>query len=167
MLATMEYMLATPAPADEQEQAARVAQSLYRHEQFDSWKSKLTAALARQSAGLLHLHAIGQPVGATGQHYAGARPVPLSSIVGSEGRSNDFDRSFHPLTSNSKDRWISVASARQRGVPLPPVQLIQVGNTYYVRDGHHRISVAHALGEQYIDAEVTVWETDAAGELLF
>jgi len=27
-----------------------------------------------------------------------------------------------------------------------------------VRDGHHRISVARALGEDYIDAHVTDWE---------
>jgi len=32
---------------------------------------------------------------------------------------------------------------------------------YFVRDGHHRISVARALGQAYIDAEVTVWEVDS------
>jgi ParB-like chromosome segregation protein Spo0J len=32
-----------------------------------------------------------------------------------------------------------------------------VGDTYYVRDGHHRISVARVLGQQYIDARVTIW----------
>jgi hypothetical protein len=29
-----------------------------------------------------------------------------------------------------------------------------------VRDGHHRISVARALGEGYIDAEVMQWEIE-------
>jgi hypothetical protein len=48
--------------------------------------------------------------------------------------------------------------ARDESVPLPPIKLIQVGDCYYVRDGHHRLSVARALGEQFIEAEVTVWE---------
>jgi hypothetical protein len=43
--------------------------------------------------------------------------------------------------------------------PLPPVELIQVGDVYFVRDGHHRISVARMMGQDSIDAEVTVWET--------
>jgi len=37
---------------------------------------------------------------------------------------------------------------------MPPVQLTEKNSRYYVRDGHHRISVAHALGETFIDAEV-------------
>ena len=41
---------------------------------------------------------------------------------------------------------------------LPPIELIRVGGEYYVRDGHHRLSVAHALGEHFIEAEVTVWD---------
>jgi ParB-like chromosome segregation protein Spo0J len=51
-----------------------------------------------------------------------------------------------------------VAEARLRGINLPPVQLIEVGGRYYVRDGHHRISVAQALGDTFIDAEVTRWQ---------
>jgi hypothetical protein len=54
--------------------------------------------------------------------------------------------------------WLSVAVARQRGKSLPPVKLIQVGDVYYVQDGHHRISVARALGQRDIEAEVTVWQ---------
>jgi hypothetical protein len=46
---------------------------------------------------------------------------------------------------------------------LPPVRLIQVGDVYFVRDGHHRISVAKALGQTEIDAVVSVWH--AAGPL--
>jgi hypothetical protein len=41
---------------------------------------------------------------------------------------------------------------------LPPVVLVQVGDVYFVRDGHHRISVARALGQLDIEAEVTVWQ---------
>jgi len=83
--------------------------------------------------------------------------VPLSDIVGSEGRGDDFDRKFRPLRSHHKDRWLNIFGARATGASLPPVDLIQVGEHYFVRDGHHRISVARALGQVEIDALVTVW----------
>lgn len=86
--------------------------------------------------------------------YAGTRPVRISKIRGSENRCQDFDREFNPRSEKNLGRWLSVAQARLGGAVLPPVELIQVGNNYYVRDGHHRISVARALGEEYVDAEI-------------
>ena len=80
--------------------------------------------------------------------------VPLGKIVGSEGRVKDFDHDFHPLADHNDQRWISVAAARRQGKPLPPVDLIQVGDEYYVRDGHHRISVAKASGQTEIEARI-------------
>jgi hypothetical protein len=38
--------------------------------------------------------------------------------------------------------------------------LIQVGEAYFVRDGHHRISVARAFGYKTIEAEITVWNVE-------
>src|SRR6266508_3609036 len=75
-----------------------------------------------------------------------------------EGRCDDFDVGFHPLKEHTEERWVSVARAQLRGLGLPPVELIQMGDAYFVRDGHHRISVAAALGQQEIDAVVTVWQ---------
>ncbi len=80
--------------------------------------------------------------------------VPLHKIVGSEGRTRDFDNAFHPLVDHIRDRWIGIAAARRQGVVLPPVELIQVGSAYYVRDGHHRISVAKAFGQKEIEAQI-------------
>ena len=37
------------------------------------------------------------------------------------------------------------------------MELVQLGDLYFVREGHHRISVAQAMGQESIDAEVTVW----------
>jgi hypothetical protein len=51
---------------------------------------------------------------------------------------------------------LNIAKLRLEGRPLPPVELIQVGDSYFVRDGHHRISVARAFGQTAIDAQVTV-----------
>lgn len=86
--------------------------------------------------------------------------MAIERILGSEGRSSDFDRDFNPLRDHNKGRWLGVAAARQRGKPLPPVALIQVGDVYFVQDGHHRISVARALGQWAIEASVVVWQVD-------
>jgi hypothetical protein len=92
------------------------------------------------------------------QYYVGVRTVPLNRIKGSEGRSTDFDCDFNPLHARTRDRWMSIAIARSQGDTLPLVELIQLGEDYFVRDGHHRISVAHAFSEEYIDAVVIVLE---------
>ena len=89
---------------------------------------------------------------------AGLRTVPIDQIRGSEGRASDFDRDFNPLQERTRERWVSIATARERGRTLPPIDLVQVGDTYFVRDGHHRISVARALGEQAIEARVVIWQ---------
>jgi hypothetical protein len=43
----------------------------------------------------------------------------------------------------------------RRGEAMPPVDLLRIGEIYFVRDGHHRVSVARALGHTDIDAYVT------------
>jgi hypothetical protein len=80
--------------------------------------------------------------------------IPVESIVGSESRSADFDHHFNPLKAHLLQRWVSIALARRNGVALPPVELLQDGNEYYVRDGHHRISVAKMLGQLEIEAVI-------------
>ena len=95
------------------------------------------------------------------RRYDGVYSVPLSEIGGSEGR-DDFDARFHPLREDMSKRWLGVARAALRGEHLPPVELIRAGDVYYVRDGHHRISVARALGQTHIDAAVTAWDVAPA-----
>jgi hypothetical protein len=95
------------------------------------------------------------------RYYAGTQVVPLAAIRGSESRAADFDAGFHPCRPHDRARWLSVATAWYQGVALPPVELIQVGEHYYVRDGHHRISIAAALRVRDIEASVTVWQSVA------
>ncbi len=80
--------------------------------------------------------------------------VPLNRIVGSQDRSTDFDADFNPLKAHIRERWISVAAARRIGVVLPPVELVQAWDGFYVQDGHHRISVANAMGQVEIEARI-------------
>jgi hypothetical protein len=86
--------------------------------------------------------------------YLGVQNVSLDAISGTENRSTEFDANFYPTADHIEERWVNVAIAFLRGIPLPPVLLIKVGNDYYVRDGHHRISVMRALGFSSSEAEV-------------
>jgi uncharacterized ParB-like nuclease family protein len=89
-------------------------------------------------------------------HDGGIRTVPINSIRGSLGRTQDFDVAFRPLKAHTRSRWLSVASAWVDEVALPPVELVQVGEHYFVRDGHHRLSVAKAFGQESIEATVVI-----------
>jgi hypothetical protein len=83
--------------------------------------------------------------------------VRLAQIVGSVDRGpHPFDRRFDPNADSAWGRFASVVRARNDGVELPPVWLQEGEDGYYVLDGHHRVAVAHALGDTEIRAEVRV-----------
>ncbi len=75
------------------------------------------------------------------------------------GRSRDFDRNFLPIQKHTQSCWVNIAVATAMDVGLPLIDLVRVNGVYYVKDGHHRISVAKAFGALEIEAEVTVWDT--------
>lgn len=133
------------------------AVTLYARSRRHGRRGRFWSTRSRDSRRLLDLSEIGDTYRVEARSYAGLHTVPIEQIRGSEGRSNDFDRDFHPLQDHCKGRWLRVAAARDRDRVLPPVVLVQVGDVYFVRDGHHRISVARALGQLDIEAEVTVW----------
>jgi hypothetical protein len=89
-----------------------------------------------------------------GESYKGLKVVPVSKIVGSEGRYRDFNKTFLPKHSHTKKRWTSVDEAHLKDVILPPIKLYEIGGVYFVRDGNHRVSVAASQGVEAIDAEV-------------
>ncbi len=132
---------------------------LYRSMQTKAFFERIFSRLTGHSRKLLDMAAEVSGRKIRGRHYAGAKTVPINQIRGSEGRSGDFDIDFNPMNSRTAGRWLSVAVASSEGVILPPVELIQLGADYFVRDGHHRISVARALGEKFVDAVVTALQS--------
>ena len=135
-------------------------QELYRSIHKKAFLRKVFSSLTGHCRKLLDLNTEVSERRILRQHYAGSRTVAINRIKGSEGRADDFDCDFNPLYSRTRDRWMSVAIARSRGDTLPLVELIQLGDDYFVRDGHHRISVARAFSEEYIDAVITVLELE-------
>jgi hypothetical protein len=87
---------------------------------------------------------------------AGLCAIPVASIVGTAeaAKTRSFDRRFRPNPS-SRGRWQRLWMAGRRGAPLPPISVYRLGGEHFVRDGHHRVSVARSLGMAAIDAEVT------------
>lgn len=152
-----DFCLNERASADSHTVLLHSALHLFNTARWRSTVERGKCALRRQSWRLLDLDLIPSNQ-VRGRRYGGIQSVDICQICGSVGRSRDFDRNFHPLADRLRSRWISVAIARTQAVPLPPVNLVQVGRCYFVEDGHHRISVARALGETVIDAEVTVWD---------
>lgn len=140
------------------------AQLLFEESRRDGQLSRLWSRLRRNTQNLYNLACTLDRNRGRNSSPAGVQTVSLEKIQGSEGRSDDFDGTFHPLRSHLRERWIGVAAARLAGKPLPPVSLVQVGNVYFVRDGHHRISVARALGQHDIEAEVRAWRLPATND---
>jgi hypothetical protein len=85
----------------------------------------------------------------------GLRDVEVSKIVGSVGRHEAFDRDFMPTKASLAERWKRVDRAFHRGLDLPPVRLYKIGDSYFVEDGNHRVSVARYQGIETIEADVT------------
>jgi len=97
-----------------------------------------------------------------GSRRRGVTTIPVDRVVGTVDRvDGSFDRRFRPSLAVSRDRWVRLAEASRRGATFPPIDVYEVGGRYYVRDGHHRVSVARALGQLYIDADVTSIATQA------
>ncbi|MEJ2557021.1 MAG: hypothetical protein P8186_12470 [Anaerolineae bacterium] len=119
----------------------------------------IVAFLFGENNDLLSFDEVQRRLRARGQAYSGVRPVEVAKIVGSVDRYKDFDRAFLPTQSRTARRWMSVDRAHHEAIHLPPVSLFKVGDLYFVRDGHHRVSVAREQGVEFIDAEVIQVQT--------
>ncbi|MFP5022366.1 ParB N-terminal domain-containing protein [Pseudonocardia phyllosphaerae] len=81
--------------------------------------------------------------------------VPAERIVGTVGRGGDFDAEFRLCNRGLQGRWDAVAAEMDaHGSPVPRVQLIRLGELYFVVDGHHRVSVARHRGHAVVPAVV-------------
>src|SRR5699024_9072130 len=119
-----------------------------------SFVNDLVSALSRRENRLMPFHEFRRRLNPEAESYRGMQEVPISQIVGSMDRYQDFDRAFLPRRKYSGGRWKNIDRAYYQDVTLPPVQLYKVGDIYFVKDGNHRVSVARERGVEYIDAEV-------------
>jgi hypothetical protein len=121
---------------------------------------KRLARLTGRSAALLCFDRVRDLLKAHPVSEQVLRDVPLDAITGSVGRCADYTRSFRPLKDNLRQRWEGIKAALARSKPLPPIQVGQLGETYFVFDGHHRVSVAREHGMTSIEALVLLFEAE-------
>jgi hypothetical protein len=116
---------------------------------------------------ILPFEEVVEALGYRGERSLGLHTIPLDSIVGTVDRTREFDRRFRPKSGGVRRRWEPIAAAQRRGEAMPPISVYRVGELHFVKDGHHRVSVARALGHREIDAYVTevITEVGAGGDL--
>lgn len=135
------------------------AVSDFRRARRQAAMERIVARLTGKSADLLSFDEVRQRLGARTAKHQGLREIPLDAIVGSVGRYTDFTRSFLPRQDDDQERWIRVMSAVTALGGLPPIDVYQIGDAYFVLDGNHRVSVARQLEAKSIQAWVTEIQT--------
>ena len=119
----------------------------------------IAAALRGESTRLLSYEDVRTRLQAVESSRRYLADISLDSIVGSVGRYNDFTRTFLPKNNSAKQRWVNVEVQMTGLEGLPPIDVYQLGDVYFVKDGNHRVSVARQLGFAYIQAYVTPVQT--------
>lgn len=104
---------------------------------------------------LVYLGLDSGPAAMAQRHPLGVQTIAIASVVGTVDlhKSVAFDDCFRP-PSWSRRRWTQMYCAAQRGAQLPPIAVYRLGDEHFVRDGHHRVSVARAAGAKAIEADV-------------
>jgi len=128
----------------------------------DAWRRRgRVAGQQRRSARevLPSLYDRHPGAGSAPRRRIGLRSVDLDRIVGTVRHPSQNTGDFLPLPhlrgANWSGRWQRITRAMERLERLPPIDLVQVGDDYYVTDGHNRIAAARRAGGLEIDADVT------------
>jgi nucleotide-binding universal stress UspA family protein len=127
-------------------------------------QASLQQVLARvtgKSVELLSYDDVLNKLRLTGRAARGVREIPVEAIIGTVGRCADFTRTFLPRKTTDEQRWANLMAFVQQNSldALPPIDVYQIGEAYFVQDGHHRVSIARQMGQQFISAYVTEVQT--------
>lgn len=120
---------------------------------------QLMSRLTGKSADLLSYDVVEDGLQVLGTEEHGVIEIELDKIVGSVGRYRDFTRDFLPKHDSNVERWARVKAAIMDMRGMPPIEVYQVGEVYFVKDGNHRVSVARQLETETISAYVTEVKT--------
>ena len=118
---------------------------------------RLVSGLRREpdDTSLLRFDEVVSVLGFRGEYHLGLRTIRLDTVVGTVEETRDFDRRFRPTSDRDRQRWEQLDLAERDGAVIPPIEVYRIGDLHFVKDGHHRVSVAMATGQEMIDADVT------------
>jgi hypothetical protein len=140
------------------------AQSDFARERRRRALSKIVSRLRFEPddvSAMLPFEEVVAALGRRSESDLGMRTIPLDSIVGTVARRRgEFDRKFRPTSGTVRGRWEGIATARRRGQAMPPIDVYRIGEMHFVADGHHRVSVARAMGDTHIEAYVKQVRTE-------
>jgi len=132
----------------------------FHHARKQAAMQQMLARLRGERNELLPFERVRQQLHATGVTIPhGVQEIPLNKIVGSVDRYEDFTRTFLPKRDSGERRWAGVRAAVNDMVGMPPIDVYQIGDAYFVQDGNHRVSIARRLNTKTISARVTEIET--------
>ena len=120
---------------------------------------QLLARFTGEQTELLSYDDVKKKLKVTNVRERGLQDIPVDKIIGSVGRYKDFTRSFLPKSDSGSQRWATVKAATSDLVGLPPIEVYQLGDAYFVIDGNHRVSIARQLETPTISAYVTEVKT--------
>jgi nucleotide-binding universal stress UspA family protein len=116
---------------------------------------EITARFTGTSIDLFAFEEVRQKLRAQGTGKNTLKEIPLDAIIGSVNRYEDFTRDFLPRRNVAKERWAVIKAATQDMAGLPPIEVYQLDQVYFVLDGNHRVSVARQSNATHIQAYVT------------
>jgi hypothetical protein len=129
---------------------------------LDAWRRRGRAGSAKRRAQrepLPSLYDLHPGASTAPRRRIGLRAVPIDRIVGTLRHPSQNTADFLPLPGlrgrNWEARWQRINRAMERLETLPAVELVQVGDDYYVADGHNRVAAAREAGAVEIDADIT------------
>jgi hypothetical protein len=150
----MALHLDTGVPSVDAEDDFTRARRRYALDRLDSWLRR-----DPDEDRLLQFDQVISALGFRGEYYLGLRTIRLDTVVGTVDKARDFDRGFRPASGRDRERWEGLDLAERHGAVMPPIEVYRIGGLHFVKDGHHRVSVAIAVGQEMIDADVTEVQT--------
>jgi len=102
------------------------------------------------------------------RRWRGPGVVPVEAIIGTASalpgtRRSDFLPASRHQPADWRNRWSRLEDAARNLTPLPPIEVIEAGDGYWVIDGHNRVALARATGQLWIDADITAVVLPSAG----
>jgi nucleotide-binding universal stress UspA family protein len=136
-------------------QARLAAERVFQRARARAFVERVVGQLRGRPTDLLPFEQVRSELGLLPSSDRGLREIALDHIVGSQGRYLEFTRSFLPRKTRVRERWKRVYAATEGEAGVPPIEVYQVGDVYFVKDGNHRVSVAREMGAKTIQAYVT------------
>lgn len=123
---------------------------------------QILATIKGQSDELLSYEDVRQKLRLSKASGYSLKTIPVDAIIGSVDGYRDFTRNFLPKHDEAEQQWVSTELSALNDGELPPIEVAQVGDVYFVLDGLHCVSVARQRGIPELEAYVMEFQTPIA-----